>query len=275
MDNTEKQEAQRQRKREAQQKKRAERMAAGLCKDCGRTGDYPQNPLYCNHCGEQRREEASKRNTERKAKSAAQGRALQPPCPVRCPDCNGPCIRSGHTKTGNKIYLCKQCKFKHQGIRQRFPFPEGTETYVVALNLNQKADWGLQGYAAKHGLCLTDALRQILRTAAVEPARPMALGITKTLESGKRIFRTVHLKPDKPIPITGPFRFRDVRSETRRLHFRQTGGAKYRPNVLPVRMVALKLDGLAIAGIIKIMRVFNLNHQQAVRFILERVWRSL
>ncbi len=276
MESLEKRDARLQREREVARKRDAERLAVGLCQDCGGPGRCAGNPRYCEGCWRKRQERTQAWNERVKARRAAEGKAMRPSCTVRCPDCEGSCIRAGISRSGKQNYKCQECGYQHHGVRLQFPLSEGTEVYSVTLQLNLRSLCGLQGYAAKYGIPLNHALRLILRDAAVEPARPMGVGRMLTLESGKALVRVVRPKQERPIPITGPFRFRDVSAETshKRLSKKEEEG-RFRPTVLVVRRIALKLDGLAMAGIVKIMRAFDLNHQEAVRFILERVWRSL
>lgn len=236
-------------------------------------------PRSCRHCGDTRLNKRRLRHGRPYYSCRACGRyspgdgVSQTPAEDRaCPYCGGPCRKDGHSGPRRRqVFHCARCA-RHNTLLWPSdhaplggPFPHDKN-----FCLNRAAEYGLIAYCQAKKMSVAEAVRDILCRAAVAPLLTVATIRTSTDWDG--IPETVVVRPKplsapEPLP-PGPLRFPDLRPEATRKFGSQRDEARFRPTVLVTYRAHVRLNDAAMSGLLRVMRLRGLNHQEAARALL-------
>jgi transposase-like protein len=281
-----------------QRARRAERKAAGRCKDCGTPcDDLAALKGFCGACSQKiRRQDAAKREVEQaRREEARQVAALAPGAPF-CPHCGGSDLMRGGTANGKKRFKCRGCQRWSYGEAPPvkptlYPCPycsgrcqkkerdeKGRQRYLCTGCGRRNTDLYPQTPRATDGpfpyvmsFYLDIPAHQNLVAycnATGMAVAPAVRTILRQAAGAKMAAGRWSVCPAPEVSALAYVRLPDLRSQVTRARMQRTERLKYLPSVYGVMSISVALDALARQGLVRTALVLGKTHQEAARYLL-------
>ncbi len=192
----------------------------------------------------------------------------RPVKPLPCPYCRAQCRRKGSNQHKRPRYLCTACGKRNTNL---FPAPprgtDGPYRWRRSFCLDMASAAAITTYCNKHILTMSQAIRAILHTAVDKEYATPTLGLRHRTPEGDLRY-AVQSAPRRETHVFLPRRLLDLRPQAARERMSRDPEIRHLPLIYIVCEVTVALDDKAYTGLIQTMDRFNLNHQQAVRYLI-------
>lgn len=189
------------------------------------------------------------------------------PPPEGCPYCGGTCTNRGRNDNGARRFRCTVCGRSNTRLwPAEAPAPGGPFPRKLSINLGPLASIRLNAFCQKYKLSTVQAVREIFRRAAAQPTHKWAVARRSSdldWDDGV-VIHSAKVEDNSRYDPT--VRFPNLSSAL--MKERMKRGKKH-CSVAVSQLVTVRLDDLAMIGLLKTMQGRSVSHLAAARALIE------